>query len=73
MECEDILNRNEFYFTEFVSGDYPFHGCFSSETTPHILYWGMGGTNEEIVSDYNEFIIHDGEDEWMSVSKCYRY
>ena len=66
MECEDILNRNEFYFTEFVSGDYPFHGCFSSYTTPNILYWGMGGTEEEIVSDYNEVIIYDGEDEWMS-------
>ena len=65
MECEDIFNKYDI-FTEFVSGDYPFHGCFSSSTIPKILYWGMGGTNEEIVSDYNEVIIYDGEDKWVS-------
>jgi hypothetical protein len=26
----------------------------------------MGGTNEEIVSDYNEVIIYYGEDKWVS-------
>jgi len=64
MDCKDLLNSSDI-FTEFVSGDYPFHGCFSSLTTPGILYWGSG-TNEQIVSDFNELFIYNGEDGWKA-------
>ena len=40
-ECKDIFNEYD-VFTEFVSGDYPFHGCFSSYTTPKYPVLGYG-------------------------------
>ena len=47
-DCKDQMNGG---YDQFVSGNYPYYGCFSKGG---ILYWGVGGTVEQMM-DFSVF------------------
>jgi hypothetical protein len=47
LTAEDCKDRHEGSFSQFVSGNYRNHGCFSKGG---VLYWGKGGTLEQMLN-----------------------
>ncbi|KAL3808827.1 hypothetical protein ACHAXA_000010 [Cyclostephanos tholiformis] len=49
---EDCQDQHVGSFSQFVSGNYPYYGCYSKGG---ILYWGKGGTLEQMM-DSSDFL-----------------